>query len=385
MAIFNEFPYTNFHELNLDWILEKIKAAGGSIEEIEAQIKALQEEINNIRYEDNDYYSNEQAWHVIKVKDGYVLSRYIVNDEQVQAILRTTSGGQTVPAYWLTGLKKKILPVPILEAAIAGNVESYLGVVTNARIIDKSTFERRLMLFDPATGPDGSTKRFGVNVIVTGKHAVPEDEPNIGIKPKRFEAVDIADSYYRARTVLGREFAYGKNFITYAASDAVNNVNGAAMMECDTFVALVMMGIPYNESPYIDDSPNLTYDFADLVANPDNLTWPLPWKYNATLDRKVTYTGGQNWYYWSNDMVFKDPALAASGDIAIFRRAGGKYFDGITHTGIVHRRDGELWLYHVTGSDAVPSPMMYEPLSNVVERGGYTMKDNVYFARPNYE
>lgn len=383
MPIF-DFPYSNTHELNLDWILAKEKAAGGSIEELEAQLKDLKDEIETIRYEDNDYYSNEQAWHVIKVKDGYVMSRYIVNDEQVQAILRTTSGGQTVPGYWLTALKQKILPVPIIEAAIAGNVESYLGVVTNARIIDKSTFERRLMLFDPATGPDGSTKRFGVNVIVTGKHAVPEEEPEIGVKPKRNEAIEIADSYYRARTVLGREFSYGKNFVTNAASDIVNDANGAAKMECDTLVALVMMGIPYAQSPYADDTPNLTYTFTDLTPNPNNLTWPLPWMYNATLDRKVTYTGGQNWYYWAHDMVFKNPDLAASGDIAVFRRAGGKYFDGITHTGIVHRRDGQLWLYHITGAEGIPSPMMYEPLENVLERGGYTLEDNVYFARPDY-
>lgn len=25
MSIFNEFPYTNIHELNLDWIIKEVK------------------------------------------------------------------------------------------------------------------------------------------------------------------------------------------------------------------------------------------------------------------------------------------------------------------------------------------------------------------------
>lgn len=35
MGLFDQFPYTNFHDLNLDWMIEKIK-------ELEARIEALE-------------------------------------------------------------------------------------------------------------------------------------------------------------------------------------------------------------------------------------------------------------------------------------------------------------------------------------------------------
>lgn len=37
MAIFEQLPYTNFHELNLDWIIEKLQ-------ELEERVAALEEE-----------------------------------------------------------------------------------------------------------------------------------------------------------------------------------------------------------------------------------------------------------------------------------------------------------------------------------------------------
>lgn len=40
MAIFEQLPYTNFHELNLDWIIEKLQ-------ELEERVAALEEEVEN--------------------------------------------------------------------------------------------------------------------------------------------------------------------------------------------------------------------------------------------------------------------------------------------------------------------------------------------------
>lgn len=40
MGLFEQFPYTNFHELNLDWILKKIKELDEKIDSIEDRILA---------------------------------------------------------------------------------------------------------------------------------------------------------------------------------------------------------------------------------------------------------------------------------------------------------------------------------------------------------
>lgn len=38
MGLFEQFPYANFHELNLDWILQKIKELDGKVDSIEDRI-----------------------------------------------------------------------------------------------------------------------------------------------------------------------------------------------------------------------------------------------------------------------------------------------------------------------------------------------------------
>lgn len=40
MGLFEQFPYTNFHELNLDWILKKIKELDEKVDSIEDRILA---------------------------------------------------------------------------------------------------------------------------------------------------------------------------------------------------------------------------------------------------------------------------------------------------------------------------------------------------------
>lgn len=46
MPLFNNFPYTNFHELNLDWVIRKVK-----------ELEPLQESVNEIAGKYNSMYN----------------------------------------------------------------------------------------------------------------------------------------------------------------------------------------------------------------------------------------------------------------------------------------------------------------------------------------
>lgn len=370
-----EYVDTYFDNLDVqDEINNKLDemASDGSLSDI----------INNCA----SYVSAESGWNVIKVGDSYVQSLLTDETAEVTAFVRSAIGNPDVNMvmYYTTPPVEKILGIPIHEASCAGNVESYLGDVSNSRVINHSTYRRQVKFDDQDAGPTGSSRRYLVHSIVIGKHADFPDNIKYPISQKSSEALAIADSYYQAR-LNGRKFAYGKNFITYANSDIVNDGYGNGMLECDTFISLVMMGIPYNLSPYADTTPSLTYDFDDLVDNPNGYSWCLDWKYNATVGRKVTYTGAQNWYFWNDGAVFPKLQDVVNGDIAIFvRRGSSRFFDGITHIGIIRLVDGVPWIYHFTGAEGLESPMQYEPLANVIERGNYDVTKNLYFARPNY-
>lgn len=53
MGVFEKLPYTNFHELNLNWVLKKIKQLDNSImlletavQDLESRVEALEAIIN---------------------------------------------------------------------------------------------------------------------------------------------------------------------------------------------------------------------------------------------------------------------------------------------------------------------------------------------------
>lgn len=40
---FEQFPYTNYHDLNLDWIIEALKELDQRVTDLEARVTALEE------------------------------------------------------------------------------------------------------------------------------------------------------------------------------------------------------------------------------------------------------------------------------------------------------------------------------------------------------
>lgn len=53
MGVFNNWPYTNIHELNLDWVLEQVRNAA-----TKSDLQEVQKEINALRAALNDFISD---------------------------------------------------------------------------------------------------------------------------------------------------------------------------------------------------------------------------------------------------------------------------------------------------------------------------------------
>lgn len=77
MAIFNNLPYSNLHELNLDWILRRIQDLSKKMEELEKNIdENVTQEINEIKNEITEL----QAW--VANFDTDIVKKYV--DEYIQ-------------------------------------------------------------------------------------------------------------------------------------------------------------------------------------------------------------------------------------------------------------------------------------------------------------
>lgn len=62
MPVFEEFPYTNFHELNLDWIIQKVHDLAVEYVKTQNELKALEEDFINLKnYVDNYFASTDFA------------------------------------------------------------------------------------------------------------------------------------------------------------------------------------------------------------------------------------------------------------------------------------------------------------------------------------
>lgn len=65
MGLFEHFPYTNFHELNLDWITKFVKSVRDRLDLIDAAVKAAQD----ARDESEEFSLESEAW-AVGTKNG---------------------------------------------------------------------------------------------------------------------------------------------------------------------------------------------------------------------------------------------------------------------------------------------------------------------------
>ena len=406
---FNMFPYTDLNNVNLDWLLNQMRKAAGDSKEALDAVKILENvlkisSVKNILREILDemladgtlgaellealtdlraFNSEDHAWSVLRVFDRLLMDKrfYVHASKWPNGIQMQTAANLTGALEGQTMVFPLDMPMNRDYASAAVEFDSLDIEAHNVSISNEGT----QLSFKPVSYNSSLTAGNyydpAVYMAVSGRRkAVPEHPTNTRAAADQAQIINCVDSFWQQRNATDG-WAYGSNFVTNSANTTVRNSGGFRMMECDTLVALTMMGMSWTDTPY--STAATSYNFSDLILNPNSYSWALPWGFDTVLNRKCTWTGGICWYLWDAGAVFSSRSDVEDGDIVIFRKPEQyRYFDNISHIGICRIENGVLNVYHFTGSGLVPNGefMRYEPLDDIMARESYEA-ENVYFAR----
>lgn len=402
---FNMFPYADLANLNLDWLMQTMKTAADLSKDAEARVKAIEYLVNvpavrqivrDILQDMSDsgdlgadllaafadiraFNTSDNSWGVLRVFDRLVMDKRFYS----AAGYNMQDYTSTLPGYTATDVFTIPLDMPMDRNHSSANIsaDSYGLTARNVSINGTGTQLSFRLVTNSTAVNVGDNIKPAFYASVNGRHRELPETPQHASRSsaEKAEIINVCDSYL-AQAAL--QWGYGANFVTYGGGNTtVRNSAGDLMMECDTLVALVFLGLLFSDTPYSTAATN--YNFSNLPTNPNSYSWVLPWASDPVLGRKVTWTGGINWWLWDNDAVFSSRTAVEDGDIVVFTKPEQyRYFDNISHIGICKKVSGVIWVYHFTGSGLVPgSHMQYEQLDAIMARESYGA-DDVYFARP---
>lgn len=406
------FPYPNMQQLNLDWIMEKIKSIEDEIKSlegmvdpgyIEGEIGQLQEQVNVLKYFQRFYKSAEKGWNVFINKDGFVCASI--------GVTFTVTSVTTVGNGWYSQKLYYQLPLPLDPATTISAVCDRRGAwVSNLDGYRNSGFTFYVFYPQSITTPASVNVRFNIiSKIAIAPAAITTSHNDTYGQ----QIVDIAQTYIDA-VDGGRKFSYGDNFF-FSSSSVVNDSIGYGKLECDAFVDLCLRAIPYDKSPYVVTDPNFTYDYDDLyldvsgattwapstayalgdlvlysgvaeywrcteahtsgadfdpskwspiwLENPNGYSWVSSiglHPTNSYSGRDIRIAGDYDFLGWQKQSICSDLSKAKTGDVAIWvRRIHEKtdygfnesnYFDNVGHVAIISIEAGIPWLYEVTSA-----------------------------------
>lgn len=194
---FENFPYTNFHELNLDWLLNKVKEYIEKFLALESDFKELQDNFDELK-----------AW----------VEQYI--DEE-------------------------------LKDAVNAKLDEWLEDGTLEDLINGKVYNELLHLI-PDEDEEAAYKDNALRVMVNWlerNHGADYIASGSIIN----EAIPITVRYGAGKGYLGlynHTWDFDKNIDEYVERDGYNC--RVCFMDCTTFVSLIQRNIPWNRSPYYE-------------------------------------------------------------------------------------------------------------------------------------
>ena len=101
--MFNKYPYTDFHELNLDWILEKVKTFDAQLSELVTDFSQIESDFNAIQAQVNNLLNTMEAQIRQAINDyvpGYVDSQLAPYMNEINAALAQIEALRQQMAGW---------------------------------------------------------------------------------------------------------------------------------------------------------------------------------------------------------------------------------------------------------------------------------------------
>lgn len=363
----------------------------------------------------DDYYP---FWDSAIIAGDYIVANTSYRGNQLNAKIDEVKNG--------VGRSEEVyvkLPFPLrgYNGVLTGSTDRrgyYVGSVNRTSGVGFS-----FRLFDPYYGNVvGTTLNPVVRLELRGLRAQPNTAPAFsytdGDATARDQAQTIAQSYvseYDGGSCT-KTFTYGPNVlyggtqgtirngpsVTRAGTDkkVVYDSSGnpivGGRMECDTFVMMILRGIPYEKSLFNSEAEKCDYT-ADLknASNPNGYAWVTGLlKYmnsnNYMLDKRdIKFAADMSWLMWylsgvviNNQQlvcIFTDHEKAQKGDLFFQRSNTKNLFDGISHVGFVGEDGGEKYRYEVSWEkDNHPTAVFKSKM-------GTKGETPAYYARLNYK
>lgn len=312
------------------------------------------------------------------------------------------------------------LPYPMYAPVLIGSADRGGYFISSVNLI--STAAMTLRVYDPYSGAQkGGKITATLKLALSGrKRAVPADPVayEAGDATARTQAQAVAQSY--VSTYDGgsctKTFTYGPNVLYGGTGDRIRNgpsvtregtdkevvkdssgnpiVGGR--MECDTFVIMILRGIPYEKSLFTSAAKTCNYT-TDLKnqSNPNNYGWVKGLlKYmndNVYMEEKrdVKFAAEIGWLFWHltsikvNDVplvsMFSDRSKVEAGDFLFVTNPQKGTFDGISHVAFIGETGGVKYVYEVSWEHSDHPTAVYKKKLSEYDQ------IPAYYARLNYK
>lgn len=185
MALFEHFPYTNFHDLNQDWILKEFKNLKSKIDEVNAALEKL------------DEYT--QAFNNLTALYNQLEADFI-------------SFKQEVNNDFAAGMNQLNTRFNELSIQLNGQYASFTAGVNNiiAALTDKvndldtalqqviSDLENTIILFNPLTGEENTLQQ--IIYYLASLHMTD------ALTASEYDALDMSATYYDAKDLTAYQY-----------------------------------------------------------------------------------------------------------------------------------------------------------------------------------